>query len=143
MIIENIDLDSWISELKLYQIKAIKSLVNNYGEEEAINKWLLARGPLQTATFGGDSTARDSSYPEKFRKELAKFICGHPDYDNLRDSIKSEGGTINKFMIPVISAAIGDQIGLTQGLLVPVVAIALSAIGKISINAYCANRSFD
>ncbi len=143
MKIDNIDLDGWISELKPYQISTIKSLVNNYGEEEAINKWLLARGPLQTATFGGDPIAKDSSYSERFKKELAKFICGHPDYDSLRENIKSKGDTVNKFTIPLISAAIGDQMGLTQGLLVPVVAVALSTISKISINAYCANKSFD
>ena len=80
--IDNLSLDEWYTCLKPYQKNAIEQLVAKYGEEKAAEEWLTARGPMQTATFGGTQTkAEDThSYWNRLRTEIDKLICGHPDY---------------------------------------------------------------
>ena len=74
--IDNLSLDEWYTCLKPYQKNAIEQLVAKYGEEKAAEEWLTARGPMQTATFGGTQTkAEDThSYWNRLRTEIDKLI---------------------------------------------------------------------
>ncbi|RHH09620.1 hypothetical protein DW228_14860 [Bacteroides fragilis] len=54
--IDDLSLNEWYACLKPYQKVVIEQLVSKYGEEKAAEEWLTARGPIQTATFGGSQT---------------------------------------------------------------------------------------
>ncbi|MBE7640976.1 hypothetical protein GUB10_11590 [Salegentibacter sp. BLCTC] len=138
--IENIKLEDWLSELKNYQKTSIESLISNYGEDEAIVKWLSAEGPNDTVPFGGNNKKLDSEpFLNKFKDEFKKFICDHPDYSEERKKLKSQSNITNAIFISVISAALGATLGFAATLLAPAVAIMLAIVGRIGVNAYCKN----
>ena len=85
--IDDLSLNEWYACLKPYQKVVIEQLVSKYGEEKAAEEWLTARGPIQTATFGGSqtNTTDAQSYWSRLKDEFDKLICGHPDYENKRN----------------------------------------------------------
>lgn len=136
--IENISLEEWLSPLKKYQKDSISVLIDKYGEDDAITKWLTAKGPSNNVSFGGEPISDNSPFIDRFKDEFKKFICNHPDYERQRTSLNLESPVVKSIFISVISSAIGATIGFTATLLAPVIAIMLSTVGQIGVNAYCA-----
>ena len=66
MEIQEIELSEWLIVLKPYQIEIVQNLVNEYGVEEAINKWILANGPMNMVKFGGDSEHGVGNFSERY-----------------------------------------------------------------------------
>jgi len=137
--IQNINLEDWVSELKTYQKKTIEILIAEYGEEEAVEKWLSANGPKDNIPFGGVQSNDSKPFLDRFKTEFKKFICNHPDYEEEREKLNMESPVVKAIWISVISAALGAVLGFAATLLAPVVAIMLSIVGKMGISAYCAN----
>lgn len=69
--IDNLSLNEWYTCLKPYQRAIIEQLVAKYGEERAAEEWLTARGPMQTATFGGSQVNAENApkYWDRLRSE--------------------------------------------------------------------------
>lgn len=132
--IQNINLD-WVSELKTYQKNSIETLITEYGEEVAVEKWLSANGPKDNIPFGGVQSNDSKPFLDKFKTEFKKFICNHPDYEEERKKLNMESPVVKAIWISVISAALG----FAATLLAPVIAVMLSIVGKMGISAYCAN----
>lgn len=141
MIIPKYDIAEWLEELKPYQRQIITQLIDLYGEEEAIDKWLLANGPSATVKFGGDGIQQ--SFKDSFKGEVNKFICGHPDYKKERDELGQHGEVTKTALVSAIASAVGSQIGVAATVLVPIVVLMLYTIGKMGINAYCTNVSIE
>ncbi len=137
--IQDISLEDWLSELKVYQKKSIEKLVDEFGEEEAMGKWLSANGPKDNVPFGGIQTNDSKPFLEKFKTEFKKFICNHPDYEEERKKLNVESPISKAIWISIISAALGATLGFAATLLAPAVAIMLSIVGKMGINAFCEN----
>ncbi|MFD2599360.1 hypothetical protein ACFSQ3_10375 [Sphingobacterium corticis] len=137
--IQDISLEDWLSELKAYQKKSIEQLVDEFGEEEAMGKWLSANGPKDNVPFGGIQTNDSKPFLDKFKTEFKKFVCNHPDYEEEREKLNIESPISKAIWISIISAALGATLGFAATLLAPVVAIMLSIIGKMGINAFCEN----
>lgn len=70
--IDDLSLNEWYACLKPYQKVVIEQLVSKYGEEKAAEEWLTARGPIQTATFGGSqtNTAEAQNYWSRLKVNL-------------------------------------------------------------------------
>ncbi|NEW78733.1 MAG: hypothetical protein GZ086_04775 [Gelidibacter sp.] len=137
--IQEIKLEDWLSELKAYQKNTIETLISEYGEEEAVEKWLSANGSKDNIPFGGIQTNDTKPFLDKFKAEFKKFICNHPDYEEERKKLNMESPVAKAIWISVISAALGATLGFAATLLAPVVAIMLSIVGKMGLNAYCQN----
>lgn len=135
MNIPNLSLEEWLNELKPYQREIITSLVKDYGEEDAIEKWLTANGPSEMVKFGGEGNAKP--FIDKFKIEMNKLICGHDDYKKERDEYKENGELVKSLLISSISSAIGSVIGVAGTVIAPVVVLTLYTVGKLGINAYC------
>ncbi|MBJ2189722.1 MULTISPECIES: hypothetical protein [Duncaniella] len=143
--IENITLEDCYSILKPYQRRIVEKLVEKYGIEGAAEKWLLAKGPCQTSTFGGvtQDDKQQNDYWSRFRYEFDKLLCGHQDYEIEREKFVGTSKTIGLAGITAISTWIGPLIGLSPVLLVPSVALLLTTISKMGIKAYCSIKSFE
>lgn len=127
-------LDNYQQEIVLALLKATN---NNY--LEAADKWLSA-SPSNTAKFGGDSS-HSTIYREKVVEEIEKFLCGNePSYEEEREKLKEQSDKSQKYIIGVLSTAIGSQLGVTGVFIAPVIVLVIISMGKICINAWCEMR---
>lgn len=140
--IEKITLEDWLAELKPYQRDSIVVLIQKFGEDKAAEIWITSNGPSNIVQFGGDSQVSQPFF-ENFKTEFKKFICGHPDYEVYRKKLDSELPIINAIYISTIAGAIAVTLGFAASLLAPAVAILLSSMGKMGINAFCTGFAVD
>lgn len=143
--IDNITLEECYSILKPYQRRIVEMLVDKYGVEGAAEQWILAKGPCQTSTFGGERhyDKQQNDYWTRFKYEFDKLLCGHQDYEIEREKFVNTSKTIGLAGITAISTWIGPLIGLSPVLLVPSIALLLTTVSKMGIKAYCSVKSFD
>ena len=132
-------IETWLECLKKYQQEAVMSLVVEYGEDTAAEKWLSAKGFSNTIPFGGQRDTKP--FFDNFKIEFKKFICGHPDYEKERKKISDQKEIVSALFISTISAAIGSVLGMAGALLAPAVAIMLYIVGKMGTKAYCKTDS--
>ncbi|MGL4760134.1 MAG: hypothetical protein ACRCWG_01625 [Sarcina sp.] len=143
MNIPKYELNEWLDELKPYQKNIVRDLVEKYGVEEAIDRWMIANGPVSTVKFGGESNQTNEKFSERFKCEINKFICGHPSYDKYREEYLKINNNVKTAAISSISSLIGSQLGVSATILVPVVVLTLYLIGTMGKNAYCSVISFE
>lgn len=137
-----LDRDTLISSLEVYQQKLVCDLIANTGGDynKAADNWLSA-SPSNTAQFGGEHK-RSSLFREKVFEELEKFICGCDDgrYDNAREELNKYGDMTKETIISVMSAAIGGTIGVAGAFVAPIIVFILLSLGQITKNAWCEMR---
>lgn len=141
MEIPNYELAEWLSVLKPYQKDIVLQLVSEYGEEKAIEKWLSASGPTSTVKFGGDGNMKP--FLDRYKNEINKLICGHPDYDSERAEFGEKNGKLKTAIVSSLSSLIGSKLGVAATVLAPVIVLSLYTAGKMGVNAYCSCVSFD
>ena len=143
--IENLSLDQWYDCLKPYQVDIIKQLVSNYGEEKAAEIWITARGPIQTATFGGSQNQNENTinYWKRLKNEFDKLICGHPDYEKERSQFTVAGEAIGLSGASALTGLIAPLIGVSTVLLLPAIVLLLHLAAKMGTKAYCVDKKFD
>lgn len=141
MEIPNYKLDEWLSVLKPYQKDIILQLVSQYGEEKAIEKWLTASGPTSTVKFGGEGNMKP--FLDRYKIEIDKLICGHPDYNNERTEFGENGQNLKTVIVSSISSLIGSTLGVSGAVLAPVIVLSLYTAGKMGVKAYCSSVSFE
>lgn len=142
--IENLSLDEWYSCLKPYQKTSIEQLVAKYGEEKAAEEWLMSRGPMQTATFGGSQANAENApkYWDRLRSEIDKLICGHPDYKKEQEKILAAGKSIGLGGVTTLANWLSPLIGMSPALLTPAIILILHTMAKMGVKAYCATKTF-
>ena len=136
MDIPNNTVQEWINALKPYQSNSVSQLVDAYGEEEAIKRWLSANGPNSTIKFGGTGNSPEPFF-FMFKEEFSKFICGDESYSKYREQLMAETPIAKTIYISCISAALGAALGYAATLLAPAVAIMLHIVGAMGVNAWC------
>lgn len=140
--IESLSLDEWYTCLKPYQKNIIEQLVAKYGEERAAEEWLTARGPIQTATFGGAVSNNTDNYWNRFKLEMDKLICGHPNYENERKKFSSAGKSLGLGAVTALSTWLSPIVSVSSAILVPSIILVLHTTSKMGINAYCSTKNF-
>ena len=142
MVLEDfLQLDSreMISSLENYQQSLILSLIEKADGDysKAADNWLMA-SPANTYKFGGEHKS-PSIFKDKIFEEMEKFICGCDDgrYDNDREMLSHHKDLSKEAIISVMSAAIGNYIGVAGAYIAPVVVLLFLSIGKIVKNAWC------
>lgn len=131
--IDNLSLNEWYTCLKPYQRAIIEQLVAKYGEERAAEEWLTARGPMQTATFGGSQVNAENApkYWDRLRSEIDKLICGHPDYKKEQEKILAAGKSIGLGGVTALANWLSPLIGMSSALLAPAIILILHTMAKM------------
>lgn len=129
-----------ISTLDSYQVEIIENFLfsssNNY--LACADKWLNA-STANTAKFGGEPN-KITLYRDKLLDEIEKFLCGNETYNEDRKKISESSDKSQKYIIGVISSAIGKSLGVAGPFIAPVIVLLLISIGKMAINAWCEMR---
>ena len=143
--IDNLSLEEWYTCLKPYQKAFIEQLVAKYGEEKAAEEWLTARGPMQTATFGGVQVKAEDTpnYWKRLRTEIDKFICGHPDYEKEQEKFVVAGKPIGLGGVTALASWLSSIIGMSPAILVPAIILILHTMSKMGVKAYCSTKTFE
>lgn len=123
-----------------YQSEIIKSFLqsNNNDYLNSADKWLNA-STANIAKFGGD-LKKTKIYREKLFDEVEKFICGDERYEEDRKKIHISSDKSQKYIIGVMSIAIGKTLGVAGAFIAPVIVLLIISIGKLAINAWCEMR---
>jgi len=102
------------------------------------DNWLNA-STANTAQFGGEPN-KAKIYRDKLIEELEKFLCGDKQYEDDRKKIAESSDKSQKYMIGVISSAIGKTLGTAGPFIAPVIVLLILSTGKMAINAWCEMR---
>ncbi len=145
MDIPNYELNEWLQVLKPDQSEKIKQLVKNVGVEKAVDEWLLNGESLPiTKSFGDDKNDKKDLYKviENYKNEITKFICGHPDYDELREEFKKITESAKEFLISSLSAIIGFKLAIPASILAPAIILSIYGACKMGVNIYCSAHGY-
>ena len=79
------------------------------------------------------------TYWTSVRAEVHELVCTKSErYADLRKRLDSVGEKGDKAIVALVAAAIGSTLGVAAGAIGGLVAVALFAVVKIGVNAYCA-----
>lgn len=121
--------------LQEYQKEIITELLKNNSEDEAIDLWINAYGPINNVNFGG--VQEKNQLLKNFKIELCKLLSGFPEYEAETKELKTYIGLGKDALISGLTLALAPKLGTTAIILVPIVVLALIAISKVGIKAYC------
>lgn len=127
---------NWWYDLPVYQRVSIKNLLDSgLSEEDAAAMWLSRTGPDNNFAFGAGSPG--ANFLSSVQTEFRKFLCGDSAYDDLRRDAKSAWNGTKLPVVAAIAAGIGATIGVAAAVIMPVVALLLSAAARIGLQAWC------
>lgn len=133
------ELEDWLSALPEYQADSLRKWKEaGASEDEIMEKWVIGFGSDQTNPFG--TSPKNKNYFEQLQSEFKKLICGDSKYGHIRDELLENKNIIKGTIIYIIAAAIGAELGLAAALIAPVVAVLLYAVGKVTVEAWCATE---
>ena len=121
--------------LQDYQKEIIQKLLINNNEDEAINLWINANGPINNVNFGG--VQEKNQLLKNFKIELCKLLSESPEYEKDAKEIKAYISLGKDAVISAITFALAPKLGATTVILVPLVVLALMSIAKVGVKAYC------
>ncbi len=80
-----------------------------------------------------------SRYWDQVKKEIRILLCTKDrKYTKLRKNLDAYAVHSKQTIVAIVAAGIGSSIGIAGGIITGLVAIALFAIARIGISAYCA-----
>lgn len=134
------DQDALLSSIDDFQVEIIKSFLTSTSNDYLLSadNWLNAN-TANTAKFGGEPN-KAKIYRDKLLEELEKFLCGDQRYEDDRKKIAESTDKSQKYIIGVMSVAIGKTLGAAGPFIAPVIVLLILSIGKMAINAWCAMR---
>lgn len=134
------DQDTLLSAIDDFQSEILKAFLASNSNDylASADNWLNA-STANTAKFGGEPN-KAKIYRDKLLEELEKFLCGDQQYEDDRKKIADSTDKSQKYIIGVMSAAIGKSLGAAGAFIAPVIVLLILSIGKMAINAWCAMR---
>lgn len=134
------DQDTLLSSIDVFQSEIIKAFLAATSNDylASADNWLNA-STANTAKFGGEPN-KAKIYRDKLLEELEKFLCGDQQYEDDRTKIAESTDKSQKYIIGVMSAAIGKTLGAAGAFIAPVIVLLILSIGKMAVNAWCAMR---
>jgi len=137
--LETSEPDSWIAALPSYQRNTIVEMRARGESYDDIALTWIAAGASNTAPFStGGPPQPDPGFLEKLRVEVRAYLCGDKKYDRDRKQLIAGGKEIHAFVISGMSFGIAPFVGAASIVIAPLIALILAAIGKVSLNAWCA-----
>lgn len=138
MNIPELKTEEWIEVLEPFQQDLIKKLLEKHSEEKAMELWLTVSGPEHTSSFGGEGK---SDYLKSFKQEFDKLILGDEKYQDIIKEFNEHLVVTKFFVVSFISSVLTGSLGVSAGVIAPLIVLALGTIGKIGLNAYRNNIS--
>lgn len=132
--------DELLTTIDSFQVDILKSFLVSTSNDylKSADYWLNA-STANTARFGGEPN-KTKIYRDKLLEELEKFICGDAQYEEDRKKIGESADKSQKYIIGVMSVAIGKSLGVAGTFIAPVIVLLILSIGKMAVNAWCAMR---
>lgn len=126
----------WWSELPPYQTASIEAMIAaGMTEHQVAELWLSRVGPDNNFAFGAGSPG--ANFLASVQTEFRKFLCGDPEYDALRTQANETWNGLRIPVVATIAAGIGATVGVAAAVVMPVVALLLTAAARIGLNAWC------
>ena len=111
-------------------------LMDNLLDEHA--KTCIVPDELKRSEFD----KKKKAYWGKVKEEIRILLCTkNKKYSRLRTELESYGENTKHTVVALVSSAIGSSIGVASGIITGLVAIALFAVVRIGISAYCASEA--
>jgi hypothetical protein len=83
--------------------------------------------------------AAKAAYWVHVKREIRILVCtSDTRYDDLRKRIKNIEPLGKQAIVAIVAATIGSSLGVAAGAISALVAVALFAVVKIGVNAFCA-----
>jgi hypothetical protein len=129
-----------LNSLPKFQSEIISSFIAQTNNDYIIaaDLWLNST-PSNTAKFGGEEK-KPVQYREMLIGEIEKFLCGDQSYNDDRNKIAESTDKSQKYIIGVMSTALGKTLGIAGTFIAPVIVLSLMSFGKMAINAWCKMR---
>lgn len=124
-----------LDNLEEYQKEIIVELLKNNNEDQAIDIWINACGPINNVNFGG--VQEKNPLLKNFKIEFCKLLSGYPEYEEQTKELKLYIGLGKDALISGLTLALAPKLGASAIILVPIVVLALIAISKVGVRAYC------
>ena len=124
-----------LESLQEYQKEIIQELLVNNNEDEAIELWINANGPINNVNFGG--TQEKNQLLKNFKIELCKLLSESPEYEEQVKEIKVYINIGKDAIISGLTLALAPKLGATAIIVVPLVVLAMMSISKVGVKAYC------
>ena len=124
-----------LESLQEYQKEIIQELLLNNSEDEAIELWINANGPINNVNFGG--VQEKNQLIKNFKIELCKLLSEYPEYTEEVKEMKVYMNLGKDAIISGLTLALAPKLGTTAIIIVPLVVLAMMAIAKIEVKAYC------
>lgn len=129
--------EDWLSGLPTYQINLVNELLSSgLSETEAAELWLSRVGPDNNFAFGAGNPG--TNYLSAVQTEFRKLICGDDSYEAVRAEASKVWGGAKYGIVSMMALAIAAHVGIAAAVIAPVIALLMSAVGRIGINAWCA-----
>ena len=141
-------LEEALASLNAEQAQELAAMVDKYGEEEAASHWLdeVAAKQLPITPYSGNIAGENEepkSFSARVKEQLDRLICGAPEYEEERKKILEKGSFFTLSAASIAAAWLGGMFGITAGAIAPGIVLILRVVGKVGINAYCANKNID
>lgn len=124
-----------LESLQGYQKEIIQELLLNNSEDEAIELWINANGPINNVNFGG--TQEKNQLLKNFKMELCKLLSESPEYTEEVKEMKVYINLGKNAVISGLTLALAPRLGATSIIVVPLVVLAVIAISKVGVKSYC------
>ena len=134
---ESVRTVDWVRLLSpIEQATIVALMAGGRGWDEVGAAWEEAVAAASVAPYGGEGDRR--RYYKKIRAELRKLLCGHEDYNNLRQELEKDVSLAGQGVLYLITATLSVQVGIAEALATPLVAIGLRSAAAIGLRAWCA-----
>jgi hypothetical protein len=132
------DSQEWISTLPAFQQKSINALIaQGISLEDIAIQWVSASAATTAPFSAGAPAPSGKDFLEKLKLEIRAFICGDKKYEKDREEISKAKQSLQLAFVTSVSAAVAPHIGANATVILPIAALVLANIGKISKNAWC------
>lgn len=129
--------DGWLDAVPKAQANLIlQMLEGGTSEEQIAEMWLSSTGAATTSGFGAGGPIQ--TFFVNVKAEFIDFVCGDDKYAAERSQAQTvwkEHGKIG--LVAMIAAAIAPHVGLAAAAILPVIALLMSLVAKVSLNAFC------
>lgn len=131
---------SWLDGLPATPRRILIELIEGgTSPEDAIELWFSASRQGNIAPMGGIGNVDKSTFSALFFKELRLLICTNDaKYKGVRDQLPKINRTSLVSVTGIVSTALAPHLGMATAMIAPAVVLAFIAIGKISVEAWCA-----
>lgn len=124
-----------LETLQEYQKEIIQELLLNNSEDEVIDLWINANGPINNVNFGG--IQEKNQLLKNFKIELCKLLSEYPEYTEEVKEMKVYMKLGKDAIISGLTFALAPKLGATSIIVAPLVVLAMIAMSKVGVKAYC------